>query len=149
MTVNSKFEDFYLIRPALIPILCFGFSLLFLYQTWTTEGNFLLLALCLFAIGVCILIINFRSVFKIIVDDTKIIKTFFLTRRTQCILYSDIHESKLKFVTGLQTKAGGITTGYYHCVFKLKNGETFILTPLHFKNYKQLVKAIGINRSQK
>lgn len=147
MTVNSEFEDFYLIKPALLPIICFGLSLLLLYQTWSTEKNFVTLALCLFIFGLIIMYFNFRSVFKITIDETKITKTFFLNRKKKFIPYSDILESKLEYVQGLQNETGSITLGYYHCVFKLKNDEIFILSPLNFKNYREIVKAISVNRS--
>jgi len=147
MTVNSKFEDFYLIRPALLPFICFGSGFLFLYQTWTTEKKFLTLALCLFAFGAILLYLNFKSVFRITVDKTKITKISFINGKTQFIPYSDIQESKLEHIQGMRNKAGNITLGYYHCVFKLKNGEVLILSPLQFKNYKEIVKAISVNRS--
>jgi len=147
MAVNSEFEDFYLIRPAFLPIICFGLGFLFLYQTWTTEGNFLTLALCLFVFGIILLYLNFKSVFKIAVEETKITKIMFLNGKKYFIPYSDIQESKLEHVHGMRSKAGDITLGYYRCVFKLKNGEVFILSPVHFKNYREIVKAISANRS--
>lgn len=148
MKVVSEFEDFYLLRPALLPIICLGLSLLFLTQeVHEHETNPKLVALFLFIAGAFILIFNFRSVYKLAVDEVKITKIFLISRKTQLVYFTDIQESKLEYVSGMRTKAGFVSLGYYHCKFTLKDGNTFILTPLHFKNYKQIVKAISENRS--
>ncbi len=141
MKLVSKFENFYILRLLIIPVLFAGLSILLV----TSKPN---VALFFLVLAFLVLTYNLATIFQIIVEEKEIIKISFLTRKKKVIPYSVIKSSRLDFTRGVETDAGIINPGYYRCIFILENNEELIISPLHFENYNELIRVIGQNRNE-
>jgi len=146
MKLTSKFDDFYLLRLVILPILFTGLSI-WLYNLNRPNINSINGAYFFLILAFLILIYNLATIFQIEIEETEIIKVSFLTRKKKVIPYSTIKSSKLDYTSGGETDAGTINPGYYKCVFILENDEKLIISPVYFENYKELIRAISHNRN--
>lgn len=150
MTVVSKFEKLYLLRNAFMPIICIGLGLLLIdikiYYKKDADVTFVVFFLLI--LGCLILLYNFNSIYKLIVEETTITKVYFLSRKTEIIYYTSIKSSNKEFIDGSYSpEVGKISSGYYRYVFNLEKNKELIVSPLYFKNYNQIVTEINNNIS--
>ena len=148
MIVVSKFEKLYLLRKALIPIICIGlnFLLLDIKIYYKKDIDVIFPIFIILILGCFILLYNLNSIYKIIVEETTITKIYFLLRKSESISYISIKSSDKEFINGSYIfEVGQITPGYYRYVFNLEKNKKLIVSPLYFKNYNQLITAINLN----
>lgn len=152
MMIISKFEKFYILRIVLIPIICFGLSILLIDVkiNYKKEVDVIYPVFFLLILGCSVLFYNLNSIYKIIVKETTITKIFFLSRKRETISYSSIKGSEKEFISGgWISDVGQISDGYYQYVFHLVNKKELRVSPLCFKNYNELIMAINNNRNDK
>ncbi|OXA76472.1 hypothetical protein SAMN05444397_1137 [Flavobacterium aquidurense] len=147
MIVVSKFEKLYLLRNAIIPIICIGLSglLLDVKIYYKKDADVYFPIFFLLILGCLVLFYNLNSIYTLVVEEKTITKIFFLSRKTERISYASIKSSNKEFINGsYSSEVGQITPGYYRHIFNLENGEKLIVSPLYFKNYNQLVTEISL-----
>jgi len=149
MTIVSKFHTLYLIRKAIGPTLFAFLSLLFLYQGFSLN-NFFQIKISIFLFLVCISfsIINLKSIYKLVIEESSIVKISIFYGVKKYIALSSIKASHLDYIQGVATEAGQINPGYYECVLILENDKKLIISPEKFKNYSEIIKAISHNRTK-
>lgn len=148
MIAVSKFEKLYLLKNAFIPIICIGLSILLLDVKfyYKKDADIIFPVFFLLILGGIILLYNLNSIYRIIVEETTIKKTYFLSRKTEIISYAFIKSLDRKFIPGeTSSEVGRISDGYHIYVFNLENGKNLIVSPLCFENYNQLIIAINHN----
>ncbi|MBF2093075.1 hypothetical protein [Flavobacterium psychrophilum] len=147
MKVVSKFEKLYLFRKVLIPIICFGLSLLLLDVKlyYKKDADVIFAIFFLSILGCLVLLYNLNSIYKLIVEETAITKIYLLSGKKESIAYTSIKSSDKEFVDGSYSpEIGQITSGYYRYVFNLEKKKTLIVSPSYFKNCNQLITAINL-----
>ncbi len=149
MVVTSKFEFLYVVRNAFVPLLCFVAGLFLGINSLVNHRELkLVLLLSLLLGGGLVALYNINSVYKIHVTETAVYKTYLLWRKQETIAYELITRVDKKFVSGLKSKSGSISDGYYTYIFYLKNGTELSISPLNYENYAALVLAINENRKK-
>ena len=149
--IVSKFEKLYLLRITLVPIICIGLSILLfdIKINYKKDADVNLPIIILLIFGCLVLFYNLNSIYKIIVEETKITKVYFLSRKTEIITYESIKSLDKEFIKGAEiTEVGKISDGYNRYLLNTANGNNLIISPLYFKNYNQLIIAINRNRNK-
>ena len=149
MIVVSKFEKLYLLRIVFIPIICFGLSILLVDVkiNYKKDVDVIGPVIFLLILGCSVLFYNLSLIYKIIVEETKIKKVYFLSRKTEIISYEFIKSFEKEFIDGMSSsEVGQISDGYSSYAFNLLDGNVIVISPLCFKNYEQLILAINDNR---
>ncbi|MCD0465071.1 hypothetical protein [Flavobacterium sp. ENC] len=147
MIVVSKFEKLYLLRKALIPIICIGLSLLLLDVKiyYKKDADVIFPVFFLLVLGCLVLLYNLNSIYKLILEEKKITKIYFLSRKTESIPYTSIKSLEKEFINGSYIfEVGQITPGYYSYTFNLEKDKKLIVSPLYFKNCNQLIREINL-----
>jgi hypothetical protein len=89
-----------------------------------------------------------NTIYKIIVEETKIKKVFFLSQKINIISYESVESFEKEFINDVYSPKGGkISPRYYRCKFLLKEVKKLIVSPLYFKNCDQLAIEINHNRN--
>ena len=147
MEVNSKFRVLFLIRKNIIFFLFAGLCLWMLISgIFESVSGLISAAIIFLAICALVQLINLHSVFKIIISENGIIKISFISGERELIPFSSIINIIMQRVDGLSTSdAGQITTGYYESLITLKNNRKLTISPDHFENYEELIRAIKKN----
>ncbi|WP_337968755.1 hypothetical protein [uncultured Flavobacterium sp.] len=148
MTVVSKFEKLYLLRIVFLPIICIGLSVLLVDVkiNYKKDADVIFPISFLLILGCLVLFNNLKSLYKLIVEEKKITKIYFLSRKKEIIFYTSIKSLDKQFINGSYIyEVGKISSGYYRYVFNLENDKKLIISPLNLKNYRQLVAEINLH----
>lgn len=151
MNLSSKFNPIYLIKIAFIPTLCIGISLLLIDVKMYYKKDIEVFYPVLFfiIIGLLVFYFNLKGVYRIILEENTITKTYFLSKRKEVITYDLIKSFNRERIEGqYSTKVGQISDGYYDFAFTLNNEKKLNVSPVYFDNYMELIKIINERRNE-
>lgn len=143
MEIASKFRFLFLVRKNIFFFLFVTFILFALLHDLSNPIQETILILILF-LGFCIIIqlIRLRSLSKIIVSDKGIRKISIISGIEEFIPFSSIENIQRQRIQGMSNMTGQITDGYYETLINLRNKKKLLITPDHFENYQEIIKAI-------
>lgn len=146
--IVSKFEKLYILRIFILPIIYIGLSILLIdiKMNYKKDLNIKYVTIFLLILAFFVLLYNLNSIYKIVVENTKVTKIYLLTQKKEIIPNNLIKSFNKEFIDGgWISDVGQISNGYNRYIFKLHNGKDLIISPLFFKNYNELIMAINNN----
>ena len=148
MEINSEFRILFIARKILGIVSILGIGCLFINFTFEKkEWEILFLTISLGLISLFFLVKNLLKVYTIKIVENGIYKTSIFSKKSQFVSYKEIEKVSLEKVQGLSTDAGEISLGYFESVLITYKNQKIVISPDHFENYNEIMKAIKFSRN--
>jgi hypothetical protein len=145
MKIHSKFRTLFLLKVNIVFFIIDSFCLYYLFNGLRNQDYKVILESILFlALSVFIHILKLRTVNEITVLEDGLQKTTLLSGKVEFIPFSSIVNIQTERISGSDSDAGQITTGYFESTIFLENGTELCIDP-DYDNYLEIVVAVRHN----
>ena len=149
MQITSELRTLFILRKIFGIFFIFALGCcLVIFTLKKNECEILLFIIFIQLISLFFLVKNLLKVYRIRIVESGIYKTYIFHKKSQFISYNEIERVRSEKVQGSSTDAGEITLGYFQSVLITNKNQEILISPDHFENYNEIMKAIRLNRNE-